>query len=370
MSETELIKDEIKMLFQANELALLEELNNDTPDPLYKGEIIEKGIELEKEKLDYDEKNKILENEAYKRQHDEIMNRIKTDFQQVDLLTQDKMYKEAREYNKKYNEWKKTARTMEELDTELVISKKMRERIELFLENVDDEITGQTLDISGDSFLSKKDQDIELKAREISDKRIGEIQKKKEELEKEKGLLKEEKEGYSRELEKIKQNLKEDKLSLKNCNEAKDKLELLKSKLEEDKDELEEDKDKFLKEIDDLYYKIRQLESKNLLQELELEEYDLEAYEGKYDDKLNNIREAEIKRKAEKAIEDIEKEKEKEEEEKFFKEIDKIKKQQEEKFFKEIDKIKKQQEEIDKIKKQQEQAELLKRQLESYAKNQ
>ena len=211
MNETELIKDEIKMLFQANELALLEELNNKNPDKEYRQEIIEKGIELEKEKLDYDEKNKILENKAYKRQHDEIMDRIKTDFQQVDLLTQEKMYKEAREYNKKYNEWKKTTRTMEELDTELVISKKMRERIETFMENVDDEITGNTLDITGDSFITRKKQKDELQ--EKNDKLEADkssLQNKNSELEEDKSTLKAEKSTLKAEKSSLQETIEKD----------------------------------------------------------------------------------------------------------------------------------------------------------------
>lgn len=202
MSETNLFEDEIKILFHANELALLEELNKKYPDENYREALVEKGIDLEKEKADFNEKSKILENKAYRRQHDEIMERIKTDFKQVDLLTQEKMYKEAREYNKKFNIWKETARTMEELDRELIISKKMRERIETFMDNVDDEITGNTLDITGDSFITRKKQKDELQEKNNkleADK--SSLQNKNSELEEDKSTLEAEKSSLQKTIE-------------------------------------------------------------------------------------------------------------------------------------------------------------------------
>lgn len=182
-SEPELLKDEIKMLFQAKEVELLEYLNNEEPSQNYRDELIEKGIELEQEKIKFNEKYKILENKEYKKKHDEIMNRIKSDFQEVDFLTQDKMYKEAREYNKKFKLWKETSKTMEELDSELQLSKKMRERIELFMENVDDEIQGKILDITGKDFLFLQKEEKKTDAAK-NDERVTKLTEKIDELEK------------------------------------------------------------------------------------------------------------------------------------------------------------------------------------------
>lgn len=181
-SETELLKDEIKMLFQAKEVELLEYLNSEKPNNDYRDQLIEKGIELEQEKINFDKKHKILENKEYKQKHDEIMNRIKSDFQEVDFLTQDKMYKEAREYNKKFKLWKETSKTMEELDSELQLSKKMRERIELFMENVDDEIQGKILDITGKNFLFEKKEEKKTDAAK-EDERVTKLTEKIDELE-------------------------------------------------------------------------------------------------------------------------------------------------------------------------------------------
>ena len=324
-SETELLKDEIKMLFQAKEVELLEYLNNEEPSQKYRDELIEKGIELEQEKIKFNEKYKILENKEYKQKHDEIMNRIKSDFQEVDFLTQDKMYKEAREYNKKFKLWKETSKTMEELDSELQLSKKMRERIELFMENVDDEIQGKILDITGKDFLFEKKEEKKTDTAK-NDERVTKLTEKIDELEK-----------LYKDREKLSNQFKDNESNIKKATSEKGGLLTDKVKCEKKLNELETEK-RVIKDLPEKSFVDVNNKNGGTNQGKKVKEIDGKIDEIKNSDSYNNSRDAKITVKQddidnlEKNKFDINKEIEiKDEEIKVIKEeIEKIKKGEEE----------------------------------------
>ena len=75
------------------------------------------------------------------------------EFQEAKDLTDQEMYKKARAYNKKFTIWKETSKTMEDLDNQLLLDKKMKEKIDNFIGMVQSDIDGRQFDISGKSFL-------------------------------------------------------------------------------------------------------------------------------------------------------------------------------------------------------------------------
>lgn len=153
MSDADLFEDRVKLLFDTRLEELLEKINSEYPDPAYREEIIDKGADLIEQKKAFEEKLNALENDEYRKSHDRIMNTIKSEFQEARDLTDQEMYKKARAYNKKFTIWKETSKTMEDLDNQLLLDKKMKEKIDNFIGMVQSDIDGRQFDISGKSFL-------------------------------------------------------------------------------------------------------------------------------------------------------------------------------------------------------------------------
>lgn len=153
MSDADLFEDRVKLLFDTRLEELLEKINSEYPDPVYREEIIDKGADLIEQKKAFEEKLNALENDEYRKSHDRIMKNIKSEFQEAKDLTDQEMYKKARAYNKKFTIWKETSKTMEDLDNQLLLDKKMKEKINNFIGMVQSDIDGRQFDISGKSFL-------------------------------------------------------------------------------------------------------------------------------------------------------------------------------------------------------------------------
>ena len=153
MSDADLFADRVKLLFDTRLEELLEKINSEYPDPVYREEIIDKGADLIEQKKAFAEKLNALENDEYRKSHDRIMKNIKSEFQEAKDLTDQEMYKKARAYNKKFTIWKETSKTMEDLDNQLLLDKKMKEKINNFIGMVQSDIDGRQFDISGKSFL-------------------------------------------------------------------------------------------------------------------------------------------------------------------------------------------------------------------------